>query len=486
MVVLVGGGLQNGFDSTPITAAMLERIHDADATVRLEAIRGLGSLGSKVFDTPPPELTAALDDESEANCEAAAMALATYRTGLPPLLLSIVQAADERSPRYRKALVKLLEQIRGPPLRGANQDAAFGPAAVDGLAAALRSRDPEIRCRAVTALASFREAAGRAAPELARVLEQIFGSQPGSVAVPAGRELEQAIALIDCLREVVVGASKQAEAGAALAKALQPERGTRMRVAAARALGRFREDPAVFRTLTAYILDRDPAVRHSVIWAIHDVDFGQGYTIPMDLARALEDPSPETRVDAAAAICHSGLGGDAFVPALVRHGLHDPSSEVRSMCGTCLAMLKGPKMTRASIPYLVEALDSKDNGFLDTVCQALARYGPDSAAAIPRLISVVKSSTGKQAVQTRRFPIYALCQVTAPNDPEADRVLEVLTEFLKLREDGWITTETLDALAKFGPRARAAIPRIRELQSFDDERVQKSAAAALASIEGKK
>lgn len=483
MAVLVGGGLLNGFDPSPVRTALVARLRDDDPSVRLEAIRGLGGLGSRVGETPPPELVAALDDRSEANGMMAAMALATYRQGLPRLLPSIVHSLDEHSPRYCKAVVRLLEQIQGPPINTANQGSSFGPAVVDGLIAALKAKDPAIRSRAISALASFHHEAGRATPELARHLDGALEDRP---AVVGGADAEEAIAIIECLRAVLIGASEQHQASAALAKALQPERGTRMRVAAANSLARCRPDTVVYRTLTRYILDRDPRVRHAVIWAIHDVDFAEGYSIPTDLATALEDPSAETRVDAAAAICHSGLGGDAFVPALVRHGLHDPAGEVRSMCGTAISMLRGKKMTKASVPYLIEGLESTDRPFLDSICQALARFGSDAAPAVPRLIALVRRPTGPNGSDQQRFPVFALCRVTGTETPEAEQVVAILIEFLQNQHDWWITTEAIGGLARFGARARAAVPRIRELQTADDERVRSSAAEALAHIEGPK
>ncbi len=47
VLVLVGGGLVNGFDPAPVTTALVERLGDVDPSVRLEAVRGLGGLGSR-------------------------------------------------------------------------------------------------------------------------------------------------------------------------------------------------------------------------------------------------------------------------------------------------------------------------------------------------------------------------------------------------------------------------------------------------------
>ncbi len=94
----------------------------------------------------------------------------------------------------------------------------------------MEAGDPAIRGHATAALVSFHHDAGRAAPQLARNLEA-----------------EEAAAIIDRLRAAVAGAGDQHAAAAALANALQPDRGTRMRVTAAKARGRFRPDPALWK-----------------------------------------------------------------------------------------------------------------------------------------------------------------------------------------------------------------------------------------------
>src|SRR5262249_34361315 len=58
-------------------AALIARLGDRDASSRLAAIRGLGSIGAKLADNPPPALVAALSDESEQNREAVFFALAS-------------------------------------------------------------------------------------------------------------------------------------------------------------------------------------------------------------------------------------------------------------------------------------------------------------------------------------------------------------------------------------------------------------------------
>ena len=51
--------------SNPSWLALIERLADADPSVRLAAIRGLGSIGPKVSDDVPAALLASLEDEAE-------------------------------------------------------------------------------------------------------------------------------------------------------------------------------------------------------------------------------------------------------------------------------------------------------------------------------------------------------------------------------------------------------------------------------------
>jgi HEAT repeat protein len=107
--------------------------------------------------------------------------------------------------------------------------------------------------------------------------------------------------------------------------------------------------------------------------------------VPKALATALEDASAETRSDAVAAIGHSGMGVDAFVPALVQHALNDPDQGVRSMCATIFQILDRPKITAASVPHLIKGLDSSEPLTCQFVCEVLARLGPASAPAIRKM-----------------------------------------------------------------------------------------------------
>ena len=74
----------------------------------------------------------------------------------------------------------------------------------------------------------------------------------------------------------------------------------------------------------------------------------------------------------------------------------------------------------------------------------------------------------------------------SPGSSQADQAVAALVEFLQSRPNSWATKWTIEALGEFGPRAGAAIPRIRELQQHQEEVVRNAATEALAKIRAAK
>jgi HEAT repeat protein len=379
MVVTVAGAPPSKAEAEPIVLALIDRLGDADASVRLAAIRGLHTLGQRVSDEPPAGLLAAMDDEAETDRLAAAMAVAAYRKSVPGLLPSLVGSYDSASPGYREAMLRLIEQIHPPD---------FGPDVVPGLVAAIPNRDIELVRRAAADIAQFKRHAGTAARELGwRLQPMLKGATPKS---PDSSTREALVTTMATLADIGPGVSDAKEAVSTLARVLRTERDPALRIVAAKALSRFRANSEQFAALSERILDPDPAVRHAVIWAIHDVDYTEGYVVPKALATALEHSSAQTREDAAAAICHSGMGADSFVPALVQHALNDSNQSVRGMCNIAIRMLYYPKITAASIPHLLKGLESAESGTSDSICEALGKLGTEAAPAISALIRLLE------------------------------------------------------------------------------------------------
>src|SRR5262249_4452283 len=148
--------------------------------------------------------------------------------------------------------------------------------ALPGLVAAVQNGDIELVKRAVANIALFKEGAGPAAPVLGERLQSFLGEATPARASPGPANREIVPAMIESLGRGGTSARDWNGATSALAKALRTDRERSLRIAAAKALSRFPANPAQFAVLREYILDRDPAVRHAVIWAIHDVDIRAG------------------------------------------------------------------------------------------------------------------------------------------------------------------------------------------------------------------
>ena len=372
----------------------------------------------------------------------------------------------------RTDLLKILERVRPP---------RFTPEAFPGLVAALASRDPQVIHMAVADLAAFKEAAGPVVPDLARTLDRLIETRSKGTAAQDRPTSDLLVVLTECLETLAPHASSQEEAVAALAKLLRLDVDPRCRVTAAKALGRFRPDPALFTALTERIDDHDAQVRIAAMWAIDHADFGAEYRVPKALAVALEDGSAEVRGAAAAALGHCGVGLDPIIPALLRHAEHDTDSEVRGICCTVLEICtKPPKVTPSIIPDLIKALESPDGQLRGSLCTLLSRFGKEAEPAIPALLRVLKASKADRASRYRWAAAEALGDI-APRTPHADQVVRALIESLEY--PGWQSPfRSIRALAAFGPDAAAAITHLQKQQESNDGVVKDAATKALARI----
>jgi HEAT repeat protein len=457
-----------------VRTAMIERLGDADASVRLAAIHGIGSLGPMIADGPPPALVAALNDASERNRDAVFLAFGGFRRGLPSVLPSVVRSSEGGDPQLRSGLARLLSEIRPP---------RFTREALPGLLTALDSRDPEVSCVAAASIAAFDKAAGPMVPEVAKTLDRfVEDASKGSGALkPPAPDL--LVALAECLEKVAPHASSQDKAVAALAKLLRPEFESKCRIAAADALGRFRPSPALFTALTERINDQDPAVRVAAMWAIDHADFGMDYQAPKTLAAALEDKLAQVRGAAAAALGHSGVGLDPFVPALLDHAQRDNDPEVRSICVTVLELgTRPPKVTPAIIPDLIKALAVPDAPLREALCTMLFRFGREAASAVPALATVLNDLNTANAPRYRWIAAEALGKI-APNTPHANQAVAALIESLTY-QDQRSRTASIRALANFGPAAAAAIPHLEKIRDGKEGEIKQAATETLAKISG--
>jgi HEAT repeat protein len=478
MIVLVNQVPAGLINVEPVMDALINRLDDPEPAVRLSAIQGLGAVGPNVLGDPPARLVAAMEEESDKLRDAVVEALAAFREGLPPLIPSLVKAAEGAGPPVRAGYLRLLSRIRRPQFSGD---------AVPGLNNALASKDGAIVAVAANDLLAYEDAATpyryrkparssapTAVPALITALIPLIDGKAGDELTP-----DPVVAIAKALGRLAPDTPSSEEAVAALSKLLRAgASGTRRRVAAANALGQFRAGDSLFAALADTVEEKNLAVRVAVLGAIHDVDFGAPFVIPKSLGAALEDDSAEVRTAAASALSRAGLGVDPYVPALFRHAEHDVDTQVRIMCAWTLQHLaESRKVTATVLPDLIEELASQDAIIRFFASEILAAIGPAAAPAVPALIGSLRNPKAAQAWANPRVGAAKALGQIAPRTPMAEKAMIALIEAMRVDETG-LKNEAIRALAEFGPAAAPALPQL--IQVMNEARAGKDNLIALS------
>ncbi len=485
MVTITWSGPAGWIDRSKVFDTLVAAAGDPDAGVRLSALRGIGAVGIGVVDVPPPVLVAAMEEESEPNRAAAAFALAHFRRGLsqlvPALLRSLESARPEFRPKYREVL-------------GAIRALQFSAEAIPALIVMLGSADAETRLLATTALVTFKDKPIAAIPALIHSLDDARGTSPAG-AEPSSQELMAAavrpqgpfamanastsrqdavIEAVKALGQLAPGTDQAGAAIARLAKVLGSGSAP-LRVAAARALAEFpnpvyasrsdHADPNQIAALTAALGDPEPPVRAAALRAFPDVGekirFAASDALNDAVARVIEDPVPEVRTQAAAAILHYGDVADRFFPALVRHAEHDPDPEARSMFCSAVGLDSGgltAKVTPAITPVLIGALSRDEPKLQRSAARMLGRIAPgtpQATAAVAALTKVVRPEE-TELQQEVASALGGFGPAAAPAAPVLARALQEAVDRGHRPASAWMTM----ALVRIDPRSPAAAKAI--------------------------
>jgi len=264
-----------------------------------------------------------------------------------------------------------------------------------------------------------------------------------------------------------------------------------VRATVACALGRFQPTPAVVPVLGEAVRDADSTVRAGALKALHDVGDRMPFAPPETFKAALEDESPGVRYWAAGALGHIRLGLDPYIPILLQHAEHDADGDVRSVCALEIQeFIKPPAVTPAVVPVLTNALDSPAQNVRCAACGLLAKLGPASAPAIPRLIRLLEESDGNQVDLSERttttdqqyWAATALGRI-APGTAQADQAATALIEVIQTELPVPAMNQVIGIVSGFGPFARGAIPRLRELAKSANPNLRESAQQALTKLE---
>lgn len=504
-IVLMWQGTPGVLELDRMVAAMSRMAGDRDPEIRSVAVRGLGVVGRRISDDPPPRLVASLDDESESIRTAAARALSTYHRGLARLLPELVKGLETTRPECRPAYVRILREIQ-PGLNDAPPPEELVPA----LASALGSRDREVRRLVAGALGLFGDGARAAIPALIALLNERDDSgspgRPANPGAPGGNSgpgqaadtSDTVVVAIDALRQVAGTNLKHDPYGAetivppvqeavAALKPLLASADPRRRAGAIDALRWFSPDAALVPALGEAVADPAASVRTAALLTLQKYAGAAAkldFPPPKAVTRALEDDEPRVRQAAAEALGSFRSGVDPMVPALIRHGGHDPDPQVRAGCAHALGRLGPPAITPALLPEYVAAIEGPGlpSELRENLIEGLCRFGPPARVAVPAIIRALRSARARidgpdpdmRAVMLRDSAARALGRL-APGTAFASEAIAALAD--SVDDQG---VPIAQALGEFGPAAGAAAPALLRVLRRARDRKSPLAVASFA------
>jgi len=265
------------------------------------------------------------------------------------------------------------------------------------------------------------------------------------------------------------------------------------------------QDKAILRKALPDLLkalkDKDPDIRKEAIWLLGES--GDKKAIPAILILMKTDK--EAEVQDAAVECFREFGpegkaaipdlkhilitnptderrlflafkslesiGSASVPVIVEL-LNSPDSTIRKNALDSLRSMRG--RAQAAVPHLVKALETQDEERRVDIIAVLRDMGPGAKAAIPTLKTLLKSLS----TDVRIMASEALHTI----DPKTVEGVPVLIKIIQNEQDEGIRWEAAWALGSFGPKAKAGVPAL--LQALQNKKVHFAAFTALQAIGG--
>jgi HEAT repeat protein len=403
--------------------ALIRSLKDPESAVRLAAAETLGSIGPSVLKSgsggetvrdSATALTRCLKDPEPGVRAAAVTSLGMIAStspadmATPPidrkdLMDALVETLGDRDANVRLAVIKAMashpSESGDPP---------------KALAEGLKDESAENRAAAVSGLNSFRQGLDPLVPLLLRLFER----DPD----PYVRE--------QCFSTLSV--------------AFKPPAIT----------------AAVVPVLTASLRSEDAQVRSQVVWLLSVFRADARAAIP-ELLRILNEPlDPQVAPDR-----------NPFSPV-------DPASDAASVLGSIAPSSAEEKEVIAA---LIEVARSGPRSRCGSAAYALGEFGPAAEEAVPVLTKVLNDATPDDKFEHEASAVFALGRI-APDTSSADQAVAALLPVLHSKN--WLAqTNAIEALPRFGPKAAAAIPRLRALKDDRDTNVRDAAAKALLSIE---
>jgi HEAT repeat protein len=414
-------------------------------------------------------------------------------------------SVDEHRTLCGKTLDEWISDLRTKPASERSEAAwaltYFGPAAkaaVPDLLEIMRiHKDDELQLNSVEALGRIGPDAAPAVPLLIKrlinqhcllgeggvIIERVEGNPKYALARIGGPAVLALIAVLNgpdaetrpCAVEILAMIGRPSKVAVPALTRLLREGSVTQRYAA-RALGRIGPDAtqAVPDLYSLLCLKREDSL-------FKNLPRYESWEIVNAMARIGVLPIPKlvdvflNEGSSAAAYDLSMLGpmASSAVPPLQR-ALNDPRPDVRIQAAIALAFID-PSIPEA-LTVLIDAFERHPSDALE-VPLALARLGPHAKSALPRLFRLVEKG------ETPRGLVQALFRI----DPEGQQCVPALIAALKHR-DSYVVEASAECLGLLGPRAAASVPALTELatggfhEPFANSNPRRSAAKALRRI----
>ncbi len=403
---------------------------ESDPQARVAMLGALPRIGLATEEVVPL-LVAGVKDDNEQVRHAAINALVPMRAGREVVLTALEQALRDENAATRQRAARALGRM--------------GPAASPAVPALI---DAARKSPADTALATALSEIGPAA--LPPVLAALHDAPPA--------EAERIVGLLRGFGSAAVPVLMEA-----LKNPTVP-----VRVAAARALGGMgREAAPAIELLFGLAANAEPPARGAALRALVVLE-GDAQRLKPMLETALHDAAPEVRRAGAAGMARFG-GTNALGVAGLVELLDDESAATRLSAIDQIGNL-GPGAAPA-LPAMMERLNDPD--LQAPLLAALAKMGPASIGALPRLTELAKAP----AIPTRVAAVLAISGI----GHEAAAALPTLYAVAK-DEDGDVRAAAIKALAAVEPNEAQTITTLVKALEDESGRVRRPAAAALSKF----
>lgn len=438
--ILVMSGLLAAAEKGTVDS-LARDLKSSKSNVRAHAAADLARLGPEAAEAVPA-LIAALQDESAAVRHEALNAIdriGPAARAAAPALIDALKTKEAREPRFQTEIMNALGSL--------GHDSSD---AVPVLSDYLAAEDERVSVGAAFALARILRADDDAMKSLVPVLVKGLQSKHRQIQYQAVRGLSVVgQSAVPALAELVGNHDQDPHSAVAAASAL-------------RMLGPG-ASPALPALREAMKSQLDEVVTNAAD-VVGMIGPGAKDLVP-DLQKLLNSDHPLLRAHAAHSLGALGPSAAPAVPDL-RKALGDKDVGVRREAIQALGQI-GPQAGTA-VSDLIGILKDKDQSLVLAAAHALARLGPD---AIPALVALMKDR------QLGRWAIVIVSEAGEAAAPAVDALRAALSE-----ADDDLAREIILALAKIGPKAKAAAPDLLKIAEDQDNKLRTQAVFAVGNI----